>query len=272
MALVDPKIKEFLGSLGLSEKEVSVYLSALKLGNALVKDIAKLAMLNRTTAYNLLLGLRKQGLVASYTKSSLIYFSAVSPDRLRDLITKRIEDQQKLKGIFESFRPELNALFQSKSKGAKIQIFDGLDGLNAIYWGLYEDAQAADEGLEITNWGGKYNLFPESLRKELAAFLKKKNVSVRSLLVEDELTKSWASGTQPIDFKKSVQFMANPGWDFFTNIEVFQNKIALVTYRDDVDFQGVLIENREMATVFKFMFETMWGKKGSPSTSSGNTI
>lgn len=262
MALVDQKILEFLRSLGLSEKEVSVYVSALKLGNALVKDIAKLAMLNRTTAYNLLLGLRKQGLVASYTKSSLIYFSAVSPDRLRDLISKRIEENQKLKDIFEVFRPELNGLYQSKSKGAKIQIFDGLDGLNAIYWGLYDGAQATDEGLEITNWGGKYDLFPESLRKELAAYLRKNNVGVRSLLVEDELTKSWSSGKQPIDMKKSVQFIANPGWDFFANIEVFRNKIALVTYRDDVDFQGVLIENREMATIFKLMFEAMWKAKG----------
>jgi len=256
-------IAVFLRQVGLSEKEAAVYLAALKLGNALVKDIAKQARLNRTTTYNLLLGLRKMGLVASYQKRGLVHFSAVTPDRLEDLLDKRIEEQERLKDEYRQLLPNLKTLFHSHAHGSKIKMYEGLNSFASIYYDLYDNMRYPGEGLELTNWGGKEKLFPERTRNEAFEKMKKAGIHTRSILVEDSLTRGWVKEGMGKTMQKEIRLIPNPGWDFFVNVEMFRNKVALVTYRDDVDFQGILIESPEMAGLLRLLFETLWQNSGS---------
>lgn len=257
------RIRDFLKEVGLGDKEAHLYLSSLKLGNALVKDIAKQAGLNRTTAYNLLLELRKQGLVSSYQKRGLTHFSVVSPDRLRDVLKRRIEEQERMMSVLGDLMPELKGLYNSQLKGANVQMYDGIESLANIYYWLYGDARYPDEGLEIANWGGKFELFPTALRNDLLKLVKERKIFVRSLLVEDENTRVWKAGDGGKSQNKEIRLLKDMGWDFFANIELCRNKIAIVTYRDDVNFHAVLIESRELAAVFKLLFEALW-KQTSP--------
>lgn len=254
------EIQAFFRELGLAEKESAVYVSCLKLGNALVKDIAKHARLNRTTAYNLLLDLRKQGLVSSYQKHGLTHFSAVSPDRLRDALNKRIEVQENLKHRLDELMPELKGLFHSQLQGSKIQVFEGWESMGNIFFELYRDARYPDEGMEIVNWGGKFDQFSSSSRQELIKFVQERRIFIRSLLVADPLTEGWKKQDGGKSQNKNIRLLKNPGWDFFAVIETCKNKIAIVTFRDDGDFQGLLIENRELASVFKLLFEAFWSQ------------
>ncbi len=251
-------IRDFLQEIGLSEKAAAVYLACLRLGQALAKDIARQAGLNRTTAYNLLLELRKMGVVSSYQKRGVTHFTAVSPDRLRDLLNKRIERQEQLKSLLGELMPELKALYGSHLKGASVQMYDGIESLSNIYYWLYGDARYPDEGLEIANWGGKFELFPTSLRSDLLKLIKDRKIFVRSLLVDDENTHAWKVKDGGKSQNKQIRLLKDMGWDFFANIELCRNKIAIVTYRDDVNFHAVLIESRELAAVFKLLFEALW--------------
>lgn len=251
-------VDSFLEQLELSKNERSIYLANVALGNALVKDIAKKARLNRTTAYNILLGLRKRGFVSSYKKSGVIHFSATPPVYLADLIDKRIERQEKLKSQLHALLPELNGLFDSSGRGANTKIFEGIENIPEIYRTLYAHARYPDEGLELTNWGGKFDLFPTKMRTNLIEQLQKVDVTVRSLLIEDELTRTWVEDDTGQEMRKDIRLLPNPGWDFFANLEVVKDKIAIVTYKDEVDFQGVLIQSRELAAMFRLMFETLW--------------
>lgn len=249
---------DFLRSCGLSENEALVYVSAVQIGNALVKDIAKQARLNRTTTYNLLLGLRKTGLVSSYQKRGLTHFSAAAPDMIRDMLTKRIEQQERLKQQLNTLLPEFKALFHSHAQGSKIQLYEGLESLPDIYHALYHDVRRGEEGLEFTNWGGRFHLFPKQLRQDIFDEFVEKGIWTRSLLIEDALTRSWVEKGLDAAQRKKIQLLPNPGWDFFCNLELCQDKVAIVTYRSDVEFQGVLIESRELATMFRFMFHALW--------------
>lgn len=255
---MEKEIAEFLTAFDLSENETAVYIANLQLGNALVKDIAKKARLNRTTAYNILLNLRTQGLVSSYKKSGVIYFSATAPVHIADLIDKRIEKQEKLKSHLQELLPQMNSIFQSAGRGVNVKIFEGIEHIPEIYRSVYKNARYPDEGLEFTNWGGKYDFFPQTMRENLIEELRKKDITVRSLLVEDALTRSWYKRDHGKGMRKNIRLLPNPGWDFFANLELVGNKIAVVTYKDEVEFQGLLIESDEFAAMFRFMFENLW--------------
>jgi len=57
-----------LEKLGLNGKKADVYLAALELGKARVIEIAKKAGVKRTTCYDILLDLERQGLIYETAK------------------------------------------------------------------------------------------------------------------------------------------------------------------------------------------------------------
>jgi len=56
------KLKKSLEGIGLSEKEVAVYLALLELGSGTVSKISRYAGINRTTGYDILDSLANKGL------------------------------------------------------------------------------------------------------------------------------------------------------------------------------------------------------------------
>ncbi|MBI2410720.1 MAG: hypothetical protein HYV32_02425 [Candidatus Kerfeldbacteria bacterium] len=255
------KFGEFLRTLGLSENETAVYLASLQLGNAIVKDIAKRARLNRTTTYNILLQLRKMGIVSSYQKNNIIHFSAAEPHRITDLLNKRIQKQNELKNLLNNLLPEIKVLYRKQASGASIKIFEGIDSMPDIYGSVYRNLRPNTESLEFTNWGGKYDLFPEQFRYDMFEKLQKQGIWSRSMLIEDDMTRSWYEKSKEgnlAEQRKKIKLLSNPGWDFFCNIELYENRFAIVTYKDDIDFQGVLIESNELSSMFRFLFDAVW--------------
>lgn len=264
----DP-VNILLMDLGLSANESTVYVSSLGLGNALVKDIAKKAKMNRTTTYNLLLGLRKNGFVSSYQKGGCIHFSPTPPQTLKDLLNERIRKEERLKATLDDLLPTMNAMFRTYARGSSTKLFEGLNSLPDIYRSVYQNAKHGSEGLEFTNWGGKYALFPEYLRKDLFAEFAYKGIWTRSLLVQDELTKRWAGDANvSTQQRKNIKLLPNPGWDFFCNLEIFENRFAIVTYRSDVEFQGLVIEGTELSSMFRLLFDSVWNAIPATPTSS----
>ena len=256
--ITSPRVLGFLQGLGLKDREIRVYVALLKVGNGTVRAIAREANIERTTCYSILINLRGLGLAASYKKNKMLTFTAVSPERLNDLLQRRVEDQQQLQRTYAQLVPDLLELFRSETQRYSVKQFEGINSLPGIYWSMYQGATHSDESLEFTNWGGKYALFPAQARQEAYAYFKKHGIVTRSILVEDDVTKQWKGSGKGKEMAKDIRLIKNPGWDYFVNMEMCRDKIALVTYRDDVHFQGIVIESPELAAMFRLFFETLW--------------
>ncbi|MCU0680040.1 MAG: BlaI/MecI/CopY family transcriptional regulator [Planctomycetes bacterium] len=76
------KIEKVLQDFGLSEKESRVYLALLQVGPAPVQKIADKSSLARSTIYEILNALIKRGLVNTYLKKRVKYFSPEEPEKL----------------------------------------------------------------------------------------------------------------------------------------------------------------------------------------------
>ncbi len=75
-------IERVLDELGLHEKRGKGYLACLELGTAAVHEIAKKAEIKRTTAYEILEGLLKEGLVSTTAKGRTRIYVAERPAKL----------------------------------------------------------------------------------------------------------------------------------------------------------------------------------------------
>jgi sugar-specific transcriptional regulator TrmB len=81
--------EEILKSLGLSDKEIKIYLANLQLGSSLVQKIANFAGLNRTSAYDLLKSLEQKGFVSHTIQSGKRFYQAAQPTKLIDMLKER---------------------------------------------------------------------------------------------------------------------------------------------------------------------------------------
>ena len=70
-----------LRKLGLTEKEVRVYLAGLELGPSSVQKIAEMAKITRPTSYEIIKKLEQKGLFAKTTQNKKRHFSAQSPEK-----------------------------------------------------------------------------------------------------------------------------------------------------------------------------------------------
>ena len=72
-----------LKKLGFSDKSALIYLALLRLGPASVRQLAKIAELNRGTVYENLKWLQEQRLVDFYEKDAKQFFVAEDPNAFR---------------------------------------------------------------------------------------------------------------------------------------------------------------------------------------------
>ncbi|MEA2113415.1 MAG: helix-turn-helix domain-containing protein [Patescibacteria group bacterium] len=87
-----------LRKLGLTKKEVAVYLSALELGYASAQEIARQSKISRPTAYKIIKSLEEKGLISESKDRQKRYFTAESPDKFLGIIKRQkreIEEKER---------------------------------------------------------------------------------------------------------------------------------------------------------------------------------
>lgn len=114
-----------LKKLGMSSKEIKVYLKLLEFDGIGANTLAKNIGENRTTSYSLINSMQKKGLVTFYKKKNIKYFSAISP---KILIEHFMDEANELKTLL----PELLAITNKHGQKPKITFYEGVEGIKQI--------------------------------------------------------------------------------------------------------------------------------------------
>ena len=127
--MVIPPIELELRKLGLSEKEVRVYLAGFELGPSSVKKIAETAKITRPTTYEIIRKLEEKGLFMETKQKTKRYFAAQSPEKILGLLKiqkREIEEKER------EFIRIIAALEEKYSKRKGIKLYKGKEGLKVL--------------------------------------------------------------------------------------------------------------------------------------------
>ncbi|EDM28649.1 hypothetical protein LNTAR_08769 [Lentisphaera araneosa HTCC2155] len=127
------EIKKQLMEVGLSSKEVEVYLSILKMGSSTVMELSYESGVNRCTVYDILESLKKMGLVTQTYKGKRRVFMVQHPESLNLMPRKALD-------VIGEIMPELNCLYNKAMHKSRIEYHEGYEGI--VY--------ANDKLLEVT--------------------------------------------------------------------------------------------------------------------------
>ncbi len=126
--MFDELIREMM-RLGFTDKESSVYVTLLRLGNAGASEIGDATGLNRPTTHDTLDHLGRAGLVTAYTEAGQRRFSAEPPERLLTVLSLQRREVSTREDVASRLLPRLLAIGAQHNAKPKIRYIEGIDGL-----------------------------------------------------------------------------------------------------------------------------------------------
>jgi len=244
------KLKSILLGAGLSEKELSTYLSLLELGKGTVSLISRKAGINRTTGYDILDNLLTKGLVSVSGKEPKQEYVAESPDHLEMYIKAEIEKKKEALKEVEGIIPELKSMHNISDR-PRVRFYEGREGLREVY----EDTLTSHEPIRAYATvddihKGLPNYFPQYYKRRASA-----GIEIRAIVPDTPTGRERASN----DKDEMRQSALVPAKDFYFSpeINIYDNKVMIASWREKL---GIIIESAEIADAMKKIYELSWAE------------
>lgn len=238
------EINETLSQFGLTHKKNKVYLASLELGAGTTIEIAKKAGIKRTTCYDVLLELEKDGLIYETTKNKKRFFVAEDPEKIqRDLKRKEV--------VFSEILPELKSIYNVKGVKPKIRFYEARVGLLEVYDDTlrYSGEILAFASVDSVNVLG-FDWANEYLKKRVEKGIHYKGIIAKSKLIEERFL------PENQNQLRSSKLINGQKYPFSNEIMIYgHQKVAIVSAKDLI---GVIIESSEIYHTQKSIFNLLW--------------
>ena len=243
-------IEKILQKLGLSEKEIKIYLSCLKSGPSPVRKIAEISNINRGTTYDILRSLIDLGLISYHQKDKKQYFIAEDPNKLKDTLEHKTQQLEKTKEEINQIIPELRSIYNNAGAKPVAKYYEGYSGIKLILQDVISSCQALDnkEYYVYSSSAIKdylYNVYPEFSDDRIGKGIKVKVISIGS-----------GGETRGLDERKWLTKKESVP----TYTLIYANKLAMISVDANKKPLGVIVEDINIYETQKLFFEFIWAK------------
>ncbi len=241
-----------LEEIGLTKTEIKLYLALLKLGESSTTAIMQESQVPASKVYEFLDKLIKKGLVSYIIKNNKKYFRAENPENLKNYLEGKKDKVDKQILQVNSLIPELNSIRSAKEEEIEASVYEGLDGLKALYEKNFKVLEKGDTHYII----GAPRIGNEKLEGYLLDWHKrriKKGVKCKYIYDSDAKEYGKVREKMPLtEVKYLSKNIVSPVW-----IEIFGNYVVTghITEKGAVAF---LIKDKEIAKKYLHYFEVIW--------------
>ena len=238
-------ITKALQEIGLPEKAALIYVSLLGKQKMSVSEIARASNIKRATCYEYLDLLLNRDFVIRVPVGKRMFYSAIEPKKI-------LADFRKKTTHLEQRISEMTVLHDAAVNKPRVVFYEGKREIKNIYEDIFKTVTDV------------YSIFPpaaffENFTEEDYAELDRSNAAyslkTRDLFVVEKYYKK----IKEIRSKNGSENKLDkklPSW-FTCNVDVitYADKVALISLRD---LSAVVIENRDIADLFKSMHAFIW--------------
>ncbi len=237
-----------LKQLGLTDKEIKVYLALLKCGHASVRQLVKLTEINRGTAYDLLKSLKDLGLVSYYHQATKQFFVAEDPLKLKQLLEQQLLKLGQVKKHLNQVIPELASLFNQAGVKPVVKYYEGRAGVKAVLSDVLATMNTVADKLYYVFSSSAirphlYRAFPLFTRQRIRSKIKVKVIAL-----------GHAGTLADLSERKSLTAKVSSP----TYILVYKNKVAMISVNALGEPLGLIIEDPAIFETQKQLFEFIW--------------
>ncbi|OGY45532.1 MAG: hypothetical protein A2729_01965 [Candidatus Buchananbacteria bacterium RIFCSPHIGHO2_01_FULL_39_14] len=243
-------LENILQKIGLSDKEIKVYLACLKLGPSPVRKVAQVAEINRGTTYDILRALIKLGLVSYLHQDKHQYFIAEDPAKLKDALEQKQEQLEKTKTEIDQIIPQLKSIYNLAGEKPVAKFYDGEAGVKTILQDVLSACGKSGEKQyhvysSATIKKYLYRVYSNFSKDRISAGIKVKVISI-------------GPGGQTVGLDERKWLSQETGAPTYTII--YAGKIAMIAVDSENHPIGILIEDKNIFQTQKMIFEFIWSK------------
>ena len=237
-----------LKKLGLSDKEVIIYLGLLEYGASSVRTLSEAVKLNRGTVYDILKKLKELGLVSYYRHKTKQKFVAEEPDKLMALLARRERQINKIKVDLDDLIPKLKSIQDKDGLGPTSKYFEGKTGIRVVL----EDVLRSVSGSKTKEYyiysatnasEDIYSAYPSFTKDRIKMKIKVKAISLAK-----------GGSTSGLDERRWLGTCE----DSATFCLTYSGKLAYISRDNKGKPVGVIIENKMIYETQKIIFLNLW--------------
>jgi len=233
-----------LQDYGLSDKEVKVYLTCLKLGASTANRISSATGLRRSTTYDILESLKSKGLISSFIKEKKFYFQAAEPSELLSILRSK---EDKIKTII----PQLERIKETTAEKPKVELFEGIRGVIILLEKLYKEKELLLYG-SAHKASEAFKHIPESLARRRVEL----GITLRCVF---ERSKYATFRIKDPKIRKFTQMRFLKIMGRFPSVTfVAGNQVGILTLEKEI--VGVSIVSKEISKTQRLIFENFWNQ------------
>ncbi len=235
-----------LRSLGLTENEIKIYLTLLKVGSTTAYDLAKRTGIYRVHVYDKLEQLMDKGLASYVLKGSKKYFQAAHPDKIKDYLDEKKRELKEKEENISKILPELVALTNLPKEDTEVEIFKGKEGLRT----LLKDTVKTGEEVLLTNIDDSRfeKLIPIAM-KQYFRDINKLKIKERVIALDKPKKFLYSNPMTEYRFLGEEDFPP-------THTHIYGEKVAIIVWGTPVTI--ILIRSKIVAESYKRDFERLW--------------
>jgi len=245
-------IEKELLKLGLSEKEIKVYMAAMELGPKPVQEIARRANINRVTCYVILENLMDFGLVSQIEGDKGRIYAAENPEKLIHYLDKKGKELESTKKEISEILPELLAMFNRVGDKPVVRYLEGVSGIRDLQEQIIESGTKHIDSIVSLDYAFEH--YPPQEFNDYRKKLVEKKIKIRGITTSKQYTHDY----MPKDHKEHQEYRFLPAdkFAFPGEIGVFDDFASIFSYHEKPIL--IIIEHPQVVKILQSWFDLAW--------------
>ena len=238
------QFEQQLATLGIDGKLYQAYLAALELGEAPVQQVAKKAGLGRTTAYDLLDKLEKEGLISMVERDGKRHVLAEDPV----VILQRLELKRQVMG---DLLPQLRSIYNRAKSKPNIRFYEGEEGIHTV---LMDTLTCRSKQLRgILSMDDLLEIPGQAKFNEYIAERVERGIHLRVLrsAIKD-VDRIWPQSSTEM---RELRY-APPSVLLAMTTYIYDDKVAFISSKKEN--YGMIFQSEELSRLHEALFEGIW--------------
>lgn len=243
-------VEQMLEQIGLSEKEVKLYLALLLLGPTAIRKIAEKADINRGTTYEILKKLQKMGLVSYFHQGKNQHFVAEEPRVLSNLFARKKSEMNDLEKNLPKIVSELSAISKKTSGRPVIKFYEDYTGVRTILEDLLDTVKnlKKKEYVAYSSSSIRPILYNEEAFPDFTEERLKRKIFVKTIALGSGGKTSGFDERKWLTKKETV-----PVYKL-----IYSGKVAMISLGENNVPHGLIIEDKGIYETELLMFNSLW--------------
>ncbi len=257
--------KKILLKLGLTNVQAEIFDCLLQNGPLKASDIARKTKRPRGVTYKGLEELIDLGLISKKeSKSSVTLFIVEHPANLEKVLEYREKELNKTKREFTASLPDLISSYNLINNKPGVKFYEGQDGFRRVL----EDTLTSKT--EICLLLDKSALQKEEEFRKINSWYKNRR---EQLGIPKRIIRIGADPfhepNSNLDYKKitNIRYLNKHLVQFKSAIQIYDNKVSFQVINKE-HLVSIIIENKNIYEINKFIFNSLWNEAGEKKTSS----